>query len=174
MKKALVTVLIAIPLLLMGATTASADSNYTLGVGLHYWDSLDTVVDSEFDFEDSGYSLLLAWQWAPENLIQFEIDLEYFEDGFAGATGEAFSPMALVLLDLPVLYVGAGVGVTLSDDFSDNVSDPFYLARAGFHIGLLPRLALDLHLDYRFDVWEEIDNYDSDTITLGAILRFKL
>lgn len=175
MNKFIVSTVIAITTLVMGVSpTRAEESHYTLGVGLHYWDSLDDVVDSDFEFEDSGYSLLVAWQWAPENLIQFEIDLEFFEDGFAGATGEAISPMVLVLLDLPVLYVGAGVGVTISDDFDSNVSDPFYLARAGFHIGLLPRLGLDLHLDYRFDVWEEVDDFDSDTVTLGAILRFRL
>ena len=43
--------------------------------------------------------------------------------------------------------------------------------QAGVDFLLLPKLHLDINADYRFLNWEDLDNYDSDTITFGATVR---
>lgn len=54
------------------------------------------------------------------------------------------------------------------------VSDPFYAARVGLDFVLLPRIHLDVNLNYRAGTFDELDEASSDTITLGAALRFGL
>ena len=72
------------------------------------------------------------------------------------------------------LYGGVGVGVTISDTLDDNVSDPFYAARLGWDFQVLPRLHVDVHANYRANTFAELEDYDSDSITLGAALRVAL
>ena len=70
------------------------------------------------------------------------------------------------------LYVGVGVGLTISDDLPDTVSDPFWAARIGWEFHILPKLTLDINANYRAGSFSELDEADSDAITLGAIVRF--
>ena len=42
----------------------------------------------------------------------------------------------------------------------------------GIDLLLLPKIHLDINADYRFAEWDEIYDYDTDTVTLGATLRF--
>ena len=105
--------------------------------------------------------------------MAFELDLEYFDKGFGGATKEAYSPQAYVVVGRN-WFVGVGVGTTYSDDFEDEITDPYYAAKAGFSLGLLPHLAVDLAANYRFDAWSELSDADTDTVFLGAMLRFNL
>jgi hypothetical protein len=53
-------------------------------------------------------------------------------------------------------------------------SDPYFAAKAGFTLPLLPRLKLDINANYRFDDWSELEDASSDTVTLGALLRIAL
>ena len=59
-------------------------------------------------------------------------------------------------------------------EFSD---DPFFVLRAGFDIEVLPSLRLDLNANYHFTDFESIstvdEDVDTDTITLGAMVRFE-
>ena len=156
--------------LLITATPGLA-GEHRLGGGFHYWETLDDFQDSGFDIDDSGLAPVLSYQYIPGGLIRFEIDVEYFEKGFAGSTEAAYSPQAYVLLG-GGLYAGLGVGVTVSSGLEDEVSDPFYAARAGFEMALLPSVTLDINANYRFGAWDELDDYSTDTITLGALVRF--
>ena len=119
---------------------------------------------------------LLSRRWlvfVPAGVVKLELDLEYFEAGFGGSTSEAFAPAAYVLVEWG-LYGGVGVGVTISDTLDDNVSDPFYAARLGWDFQVLPRLHVDVHANYRANTFAELEDYDSDSITLGAALRVAL
>jgi len=42
----------------------------------------------------------------------------------------------------------------------------------GIDLLLLPKIHLDINADYRFAEWDEIYDYDTDTITMGATVRF--
>ena len=98
-----------------------------------------------------------------------------YPDGYAGSAKDVLSPQAFLLLGQG-LYAGLGVGTLYADgDFSDT---PFFIARAGLDIALFPALHLDINANYEFSDWDGIneldDNVDTDTVTLGAALRFLL
>ncbi|HYN21771.1 MAG TPA: hypothetical protein VE078_12475 [Thermoanaerobaculia bacterium] len=153
-------------------TTAPAfAADHRIGAGIHHWQTVDDLADEGFEgIDDKGSSGILSYQYMPEGIFSLEVDLEYFADGFGGSTEAAISPQAFLLIGHG-LYAGAGVGVTYSDGDS---SDPFYAARVGFDITILPRLSIDVHGNYRFDDWDLIDEVETDTVTLGAIVRLRL
>ncbi len=156
--------------LTLGPTSAAA-AEQRFGIGLHYWRTIDSLGDLA-GIEDDGASLILSYQYLLPGPFKLELDLEVFDDGFAGAPGTALAPQAFVLFG-GFLYGGLGVGITYSDDLPDDFSDPFFMARVGLDFKPLPRLHLDLSANYRFDDWEAAKNLDvnTDTLTLGAVVR---
>lgn len=158
--------------LLAGSVPAEA-AEHRIGFGFNYWRALDDVVEDDFDLDEDGLAPYLTYQLVPAGLFRFEADLEYFERGFGGSTAEAYSPQVFVLLG-GGFYGGVGVGVTYSSDLPDDVSDPFYAARVGLDFVLLPRIHLDVNLNYRANTFSSLDQASSDTITLGAAVRFGL
>jgi hypothetical protein len=154
---------------------ASADAGeHRLGLGAHFWKTVDDLAD-DFgdDVEEDGFAYVLSYQYLPAGLFRFEIDLEVADEGYGGAADTAYSPVVFVLVGRS-LYGGVGVGVTFSDTFEDDVSDPFYAARVGYEFTLLPGVHLDLNANYRADAWSELDQADTDAVTLGALVRFNL
>ncbi|HWM90504.1 MAG TPA: hypothetical protein VN493_07020 [Thermoanaerobaculia bacterium] len=146
-------------------------ADHRIGAGLHHWQTVDDLADDGFEgIEDEGTSGIVSYQYMPEGIFSLELDLEYFADGFGGSTEEAFSPQAYLLVGHG-LYAGAGVGVTHSDG---ETSDMFYAARIGFDISIIPRLSLDVNANYRFDDWDLVDEVETDTVTLGALIRLRL
>ncbi len=152
-------------------TSPAFAADHRIGFGIHHWQTVDDLADDGFeDLDESGTSGIASYQYMPEGLFSFELDLEYFADGFGGSTESALSPQAYVLIGHG-LYAGVGVGVIVSDG---ETSDPFYAAKVGTNISILPRLSLDLNANYRFDDWSLIDEADTDTVTLGALIRIRL
>jgi hypothetical protein len=147
---------------------AAAAAEHRLGVGELYWRSLDDL--SSADVEDNGTAPYLTYQYVPEGIFKVELDLEYYGKGFGGSDSAAYSPVAFVLVEFG-LYAGLGVGVTVSDGLSDNVSDPFYAARVGYDFALIPRLHFDLNANYRADTFKALEDYDQDSLTFGAAAR---
>jgi hypothetical protein len=151
-------------------------ADHSLGVGAHFFRTVDSFAEDIFDgsftdVEEEGFALILSYQYVPQGLLRFEFDLEYYEDGFGGAGETAISPVGYVLFGRN-LYAGVGAGVTYSDGFSNDVSDPFYAARIGLQFALLPKVNVDLNANYRTDAFSNLDQPATDAITLGIILRF--
>lgn len=151
---------------------ADADTPHRLGAGVNYWTVLDDIDVHEID--DDGFGLVLSYQYKPD-LFGFGVDLEILPDRFGD---DSFAPQAYVLVG-GLIYAGAGIGIVHDgDDFAD---DPFFSFRAGVDIELVPRLHLDIYGQYRFesrhDLHTDKDNeerIDTDTIYLGAAVRFEL
>ncbi|KAB2961338.1 MAG: porin family protein [Thermoanaerobaculia bacterium] len=148
---------------------------HRIGFGYHYFETLDDIeIDDLGAIEDSGNSIVVSYQYLPGGLLRFEADIEYWEDGFGGVTGEeAYAPQ-IYLLAGRGFYGGVGVGMTQSDGFfsGDDWSDPWYAARVGVDLLLLPRIHLDINANYRADAFNDLDQAESDAITLGASVRF--
>lgn len=157
-----------LPLTLIAVPADAAD--HRLGFGVHFWRTVDDFTDSPFSgVDEDGFAWVLSYRYDPEGLINFQVDLEYFDAGF-GDSDSALSPIVYVLLG-GKLYGGLGVGVvTIGSD----VSDPFFAARVGYEIGLLPGIRLDLNANYRADAFQDLRGVSSDAVTLGAVVRFKL
>ncbi len=155
-----------------GPATAA---EHRIGVGANYWKTIDDLEDEGIDnldeIDDSGVAEVISYQYWPKGLIGFEIDLEHFPDGFGGSTDDAWSPQVYITAGHGI-YGGLGAGITNSSDFEDDDwSDPFYAAKLGFNVSLLPHIALDIYGNYRFDAWSELGDADTDTIFLGAQVR---
>lgn len=166
---ALTALLLAFGLTAFAAPAAAAE--HRLGGGVHYWRTLDEIGDDFDDIDEDGLSALLSYQFVPGGLIKFQVDAEYFEKGFGGTEDDAISPQVYVLLG-GTIYAGVGAGIIYSDNFDDGESDVFYAARLGLDMTLLPRLHLDINANYRNTEWDQLEEADTDTITLGAVVRF--
>lgn len=150
----------------------AAATQHSLGLGAQFWKTLDDLADDGFDdVEEDGFAYVASWKVEPQGLFFFELDVEYFDDGFGGSTDSTVGPSVFVGIGHN-WYAAAGVGVNFSSDFEDDVSDPFWVGRVGKDFHLLPGIRLDIHLNYRADAFEELENASTDAITLGALVRF--
>lgn len=159
-------------LLAVGFSAAPADAaEHRLGLGIHYWKTVDDLVGDGFDeLEEDGFSFVLSYKAVPKGLLSVGVDLEH-SDGFGGSTDTVLTPIVWVYAGKS-LYVGAGAGVNISDSFEGNTSDVFWAGRIGLDFHLLPRLRLDLNANYRAGAFDELDELATDAITLGAIARW--
>jgi len=150
---------------------ARADSTHRIGGGVHYWVALDDIDVDNVD--EDGYDMILSYQYVNSGFFKIEADLELHQEGYAGAEEEVWSPQAYFLIGKG-LYGGAGIGINYSNgDFAKN---PFYALRVGIDIEVLPSLFLDLNANYRFENWDFDrikEDVDTDTVTVGAILRLQ-
>ena len=153
--------------------TPTAMAEVRIGGGIHYWTALGDIEVDDVDINESGTSFLASLQWVPDGLFKFEGNVEYFTEGFGGGDAGAIAPQAFVLLGSG-LYGGLGVGITYNDELEDEFSDPFYTARVGLDIEILPSIHLDINANYIFNAFSDIDGADEDSITLGAIGRLAL
>jgi hypothetical protein len=154
-----------------GARVEAAE--HFVGGGAHYWRTVDDLADSGFAVEDDGLAYVVSYQYRPEGLFSFEIDVEYFDKGFGGADSETISPQGYLVFGHG-WYAAVGAGVVYSSGLEDEVSDPFYAAKVGWELALIPRVYLDINANYRFDAWDELGEANTDTVTLGALVRFRL
>jgi hypothetical protein len=160
-----------------GAAAQAGD--HRLGLGLHYWRTLDQIRDDGVSglghIKDSGVSQVASYQYLPSQFLKYEIAVEYFDKGFGGATHSAYSPQVYILFGRGI-YAGVGIGATVSSDFDNDISKPFYAAKGGFEIGIFPRLDLAIEANYRVGAWKELEDkgVDTDTLTFGLILRVTL
>ena len=157
------------PLALLGVAAPAHAEGHRLGVGLHYWRAIDDLVEDDFELDESGLAGIVSYQYG--SFIRFEVDLEIFPDGFGGSTDTAVSPQVFVVVGSGI-YGALGTGVTWSQDLEGDFSDPFWIARVGWDLDLLPKVILDLNLNYQFDAFSELDEVQSDAITAGVIVRF--
>ena len=172
MRKILVVTVVAVALAVLTSATAALAGSHRLGVGANYWKTIDNIeVEDATNIDETGLSWLASYQYAPKGFFKLEIDLEYYPE----VAGEEalWSPEAYVLFG-GTIYLGAGIGTYYSDGVFNN--SPFYMLRAGFDFAILPFLSLDINANYRFNDWGSFDtsDLDTDTIRLGAAIRFSL
>ena len=158
----------------LGYPASAAAGEHRLGLGAHFWKTLDNLSGDDFDgIEDDGLAWVVSYQYIPDSLIKFELDVEYYDGGFAGSPDSALTPVAFVMVGSK-LYGALGVGLTYSGGLQDDVSDPFFAGRVGYVLSILPGIRVDINANYRTGAFEDLGDADTDAITLGAILRFKL
>ncbi len=170
MKKLLYTTLTALLLFCLG-TTFSQAAEHRLGGGVNYWYSIDELKGDDYEFDRNGFGIIGSYQyWG--GLLGVEFDLEVLPDFFDETS---LSPQAFLLIGKG-LYAGIGIGTTYTD--GDFANEPFYALRAGFCLELLPNIYADLYTTYRFNdvtsVEETVDDIDTNTLFLGAMVRIAL
>jgi hypothetical protein len=157
---------------LLAFSSAVAQGQTRIGVGAHYWRTVDNLGD---DFDRDGVSYLATVQRSLFPLLALQVDVERFPDGYAGSQDAVWGPQAFAIVG-GAIYAGLGIGILYSDgDFAD---EPFYVARAGLDLELLPGIHFDINANYQFSEWSKIneldEEVDSDTVTLGAAIRIDL
>lgn len=161
-----------LPLLLPLLLAANAQAvEHRLGVGGNYWKTLDDIDLKNRSVDEDGFSFAATYQyWA--GLFGLEVDLEFLPDRFGD---DALAPQAFVLVGRG-LYAGLGAGIVYSD--SEFAESPFLALKAGINLEILPGIYADIYANYRFNDTKDIDNedtdIDTDTVFLGAALRFVL
>ena len=156
-------------LLLLLPATMARSGEHRLGGGVNYWVALEDL--DEDDVDEDGFSYLFSYQYMMD-WVGVELDVELLPDRF---DEDAVAPAAWFLLG-KTLYAGAGIGIANYDgDFAD---EPFFALRAGLNLEVLPSLYADLSVNYRFndeaDLEDDDRNIDTDTLFLGAAVRFSL
>jgi len=173
MRRTLVTLAIAVVLTSLALAQTAVAGTHSFGVGANYWKTLNNIeVKDVTNIDKSGLSWIGSYQYAPEGIFKLEVDLEYYPK--LGAERKAFwSPEAFVLVG-GTLYGGVGIGDYFDGDKFSN--SPFFMLRAGVDFAILPFLSLDINANYRFNNWHKgvTDDIDTDTVRLGAALRFSM
>ena len=179
MRKILITAAVAFSLAcLMPAPAALAVEGqgvgrgvnvHRLGFGVNYWKTIDDI-DEEFD--NNGFSYIAGYQFAPVPFFKLEADLEFLPD-LPGSSDQAWAPELFVTVGR-LIYAGAGIGIYNSG--GDWAEEPFYMLRAGLDFPIAPRLFFDINVNYRFNDWGTLEwsDLDTDTVRLGAMVRFVL
>jgi hypothetical protein len=151
------------------APVAPSGSMHRIGLGVNYWKAINHIGE---EFSSDGLSYILSYQYAPVWFVKVGTNLELFPD-LAGSSNPVLAPEVFVTVG-GLFYCGVGIGIYYHEgDWGDA---PFYMFRAGLDIPVLPRLYLDLNANYRFNDWNTLgwSDMDSDTIRLGAAVRFAL
>jgi len=162
----IVVLVCGVAFLLGGASGASGA--HSIGAGVHYWTAVKDIDIN--DVEQRGLSFVGSYQSQMTGFSTLELDLEIFDEGYAGADATVLSPQGYLLFGKG-LYGGAGGGINYSDG---SYSDPFFALRAGVDTEILPAIHLDINANYRFETWD-LDGVEEDVktgnVTVGAILR---
>lgn len=157
------------------ALTVRAESSPTsIGGGVHYNHYIDNIDTDDIDEDAFSYTIALRNNASP--LLGFELGAELQPEEMTGRDEMTVIPQAYLFLG-KVIYGGAGIGIGYYDgDFAD---DPNYYLRAGLDLEALPGIFLDISARYVIQDIDEVgdeveDDIDTDTITLGANLRFSI
>jgi opacity protein-like surface antigen len=173
MRKILMVAAVAFCLPWLTAVPAAVAATHRFGAGANYWKTISNLdLEDVKNIDESGLSWLASYQYVPAGIFKLEVDLEYYPR--LGEEPKAmWSPEAFLLVG-GTLYAGAGIGVYYNGDIFSN--KPFYMLRAGLDFAILPFLSLDINANYRFNDWNslETNSIDTDTIRLGAALRFAM
>lgn len=146
---------------------AQADSS--LGLGLRVFRTVDSLPRQ---FTEMGLGGSVSWRTFWTERISGQLEMNLYEDGYAGAPQEALSPQAFVLLGRE-WYAGLGAGILFAD--GDLADAPFLVLRAGYQRPWTEWMSLDLSVSYEYAEWKGVNQFDktaeSDTLVFGAGVR---
>ncbi|MBN1424301.1 hypothetical protein JXA88_07075 [Candidatus Fermentibacteria bacterium] len=160
-------------------TPAHAQGHHKIGAGLHYWKTIDEIDVETLEgasIKDNGVSWILSYQYSSNPLVTFEADILIMPETYGAAESgyRVWGPQAMILVG-PMIYGGIGVGIyRAGDEWAPN---PFFPLRVGVDLEILPKICLDINANYRIEKWNmhyTEEDIDTDTVTLGAVVRLSL
>ncbi len=144
----------------------------SLGVGIHYLETIDEIDDGSGLDEDS-IAWTVVFQGGGNDFFSLDIEVVLIPD-FLGSDEDLISPQILVQVGSG-LYAAAGAGINYFD--GEFANEPYFILRAGLAMEILPGIFLDINGNYTAtgDSLEDVDeDIDTDTIMLGAFARIEL
>lgn len=164
--------MVGLAMAFVAGMTGYASADHAIGAGANYWRTIDDLKGNP-EFDRSGVSYYLSYQYRPLPVLFLEAQLERMPDGFMASPDPVYAPQAYIGAKLLFVYAAAGVGMFYAD--GEWANDPFYCLRAGVDLTLLPMIHLDINANYRFTTWDQTEDdatdIDTDTIFLGAAAR---
>ena len=164
-------ILVITGFLLLSSAAMVAAGPHQAGIGLHYWFAIDEI-ENQDSFDEDGFNWLFSYKYQ-NSIIGFLGEVEMADREIAGNDDLVWSPQVFVTIG-DFLYGGVGIGVHYTDS---DFSDPFYALKVGLDMELIHDfLHLDVNANYRFDNWDYDavrEDVDTDTVTLGAVVRFE-
>ena len=171
MKKVIIVIAIIGSMILAFGNTTWAYGNHRIGCGVYYWVAIEDIDQDNVD--EDGIAFMLSYQYQMAGFFKLEGNLEFLDEGYAGSDDYVLSPQLYFLIGRG-LYGGVGIGINYSGgDFADQ---PYFALRVGIDFEILPSIFLDINANYRFEKWDfdQIrEDIDTDTVTLGAVIRFE-
>ena len=146
------------------------ETSHSIGFGANYWQVVDDIeID---DVEENGFSYLFAYRY-DGGLLNIQTEVEVFPEDYAGSSKDVYAPQALVTIGNSI-FAGLGGGIQYSD--GEWADEPYYFIRAGLSILQLGPAHIDFHANYIFSDFDALDSddIDTDTVTLGAMVRLDL
>lgn len=166
------TVLMGFLFLGFGGMEARAQSQWSVGGGVHYLRNLgDITADGALDFNKNSVALVGSVKGS-FGLLSVEPQVGYVFD-WVGTNNSLWEPQIWGLIG-GFIYGGAGIGIGYTD--GDWLDDPFYAIRGGVDLPL-GGLELDAYATWRFQSsqdFKDLTGEDLDSITFAALLRFLL
>jgi hypothetical protein len=161
-------------------------AEHAFGIGIHYFytlEEIDNDLSQEIQgaYHSEGIALNASYRIKPNPHLGLLFEMQTYPEGVSDAK-MVISPRILALLGH---HIYAGVGVawnyaeweeeTLSIHKDDGWSSAYFLLRAGFEFPIIvDDLILDINGTYELNDWNEIEEFDSDLITLGVGVRMTL
>ncbi len=172
--------------IVIGLTSTGLAAEHSLSFGFQYFYALEDIRDdfssgsddSDDYYHRDGLGMAAGYRINPNNYLGFLMEVQAYTSGYYDAK-RSISPRVLVILGQKI-FVGAGVAVNylawedstegLHD--SGNWSDPYFFLRGGVEIPIiLDSLRLGLHANYELNNWNDVNEFNSDTLTFGAYVR---
>jgi hypothetical protein len=164
---------VAVLFLLALVAGARAQGPHHMGFGANYFVAVDNI--DEQDVDEDGFGYFYTYQYRPDCPAGLELTMELLPDGYAGAEEDVYAPQAYFIFGSYV-YLAAGIGAFYTD--GELADDPFYAFRLGAELDYKRMVYFDVYTTYRFEKWDDLSepnkNVGSDTLFLGAALRFGL
>jgi len=151
--------------------TSVPAASSSMGGGINYWHAMEDIDLTEFD--QDGASIFFSIRNERAGLLCLEADFEIMPEGFMASPEAAYAPQVYLVVGRAVT---ASVGIGWYYSNGGWADQPFFILRGGVEFILLPKLSLDVMMNYRFTDWGELEgeDIDTDTIMLGAALRIDL
>jgi opacity protein-like surface antigen len=154
---------------------------HSIAVGGHYFKVLgDIKAGSSFEKDGVGYNV--SYRLGLSRVFSIEAVLQGYPAGYYDAE-EVYSPEVYAVLGRG-LYAGIGAlayhvrwhkDFRSAHDASSEWTDVTYALIAGVEIPLvLDFVALDLNARYVFNEWQEVEDFQEDTLTFGGRVRLYL
>lgn len=138
---------------------------HRLGIGVRYNAAAESLGD---DFDASGLSYLVSYQFVPLSLLKVEVDVEIMPSSLTGS-GTGFVPQVYALLG-GIVYGGLGIGLPYVD--GEFANDPLYNIRLGLDIPI-SKIHIDVNANYRFSDFDQLSSFDTDNIQVGLLGRYE-
>ena len=175
--------LVALSCLLLNISfTLASDAHFTHSIffGAHYFRTLGEIKE-EPNFDKDGYGINFGYQLGLSSIFSVQAVVQTYPSGFYDAEN-AWSLEGYAIIGRGI-YAGVGIltyKLKWKKEYKDyheeeGWSNLNYALKAGFELPLvLDVVYIDVNAKYLFNNWQDVKEFDEDTLTFGASVKVVL